>query len=198
VPVLGFRISTLSISYLKRLREKGNSECKCPCGGTVSLAEPKKRIHFWSEVEAMGQSADRQRDFDAFVVAAKGETSTKSSEPRNTRNPRKGGMKAVFAECLQPPRDRCHPLPVCSRFILRFGVSFVCFVYSVVPHLKGREIKTIGGYFMAAFKCAGAALDYARTSAATTGWRGLTLATPCSCWHSACSQSRTPKGGQPT
>ncbi|MEK7676767.1 MAG: hypothetical protein AAB676_13125 [Verrucomicrobiota bacterium] len=45
----------------------------CPCGGTVSLAEPKERIHFLSKVEAMDQSADRQRDFDAFVMSAKAE-----------------------------------------------------------------------------------------------------------------------------
>ena len=44
----------------------------------MSLAEPKERIHFRSKVEAMDQSADRQRDFDAFVMSAKGETSTKS------------------------------------------------------------------------------------------------------------------------
>ena len=44
----------------------------------MSLAEPKERIHFRSKVEAMEQSADRQRDFDAFVMSAKGETSTKS------------------------------------------------------------------------------------------------------------------------
>jgi len=44
----------------------------------VSLAEPKERIHFRSKVEAMDKSADGQRDFDAFVMSAKGETSTKS------------------------------------------------------------------------------------------------------------------------
>ncbi len=44
----------------------------------MSLAEPKERIHFPSKVQAMDQSADGQRDFDAFVMSAKGETSTKS------------------------------------------------------------------------------------------------------------------------
>jgi GTPase SAR1 family protein len=42
-------------SYVKRLREKGKMEFNCPCGGTVSLAEPKERIHFRSKVEAMEQ-----------------------------------------------------------------------------------------------------------------------------------------------
>ncbi|MBI4325903.1 MAG: hypothetical protein HY674_11645 [Chloroflexi bacterium] len=48
-------------------------EFPCPCRGTVSLAEPKERIHFRSKVEAMEQSADRLRNFDAFVLSAKGE-----------------------------------------------------------------------------------------------------------------------------
>jgi class 3 adenylate cyclase len=42
------------------------------------MVEPKERIHFRSKVEAMDQSADGQRDFGAFVMSAKGETSTKS------------------------------------------------------------------------------------------------------------------------
>jgi hypothetical protein len=65
-------------SYVKRLREKGKMEFNCPCGGTVSLAEPKERIHFRPKAGAMDQSTDGQRDFDAFVMSAKGETSTKS------------------------------------------------------------------------------------------------------------------------
>ena len=39
----------------------------------MSLAEPKERIHFRSKVEAMDNSADGQRDFDAFVISANGE-----------------------------------------------------------------------------------------------------------------------------
>jgi len=65
-------------SYVKRLRDKRTMAFKCPCGGTVPLAEPKERIHFRSTVEAMDRTADRQRDFDMFVMSAKGETSTKS------------------------------------------------------------------------------------------------------------------------
>jgi WD40 repeat protein len=65
-------------AYVKTLRAKKKLTFDCPCGGTVSLAEPKERIHFKSAVEAMDRSADRQRDFDAFVMSAKGETSTKS------------------------------------------------------------------------------------------------------------------------
>jgi hypothetical protein len=46
----------------------------------VSLAEPKERIHFRPKIEAMEQSADGQRDFNAFVSSAKGETSPTSCQ----------------------------------------------------------------------------------------------------------------------
>lgn len=67
-------------SYVKRLREKGKMEFNCPCGGTVSLSEPKERIHFRSKVQAMERSANRQRDFDAFVVSAKGGATAKHAK----------------------------------------------------------------------------------------------------------------------
>jgi hypothetical protein len=82
-------------SYVKRLREKGKMEFNCPCGGTVSLAEPKGRIHFRSKVEAMEQSADGQRDFDAFVVLAKGETSTQRSF--TTKHTKMGAENCLFS-----------------------------------------------------------------------------------------------------
>jgi class 3 adenylate cyclase/GTPase SAR1 family protein len=63
-------------NYVKRLKDKGKMAFNCPCGGMVSLAEPKERIQFKSEVEAMDKSADWQRDLDAFIMSAKGETST--------------------------------------------------------------------------------------------------------------------------
>lgn len=65
-------------SCVTRLREKGKLEFNGSCGGTLSLAEPKERTYFRSRVEAMKQSADRQRGFAAFVVEAKSETSTKN------------------------------------------------------------------------------------------------------------------------
>jgi len=39
----------------------------------------------------------------------------------------------------------------------------------LIDQFHGREIKTIGDSFMAAFKCAGAALDYARALQENTG-----------------------------
>jgi hypothetical protein len=64
--------------YVELLLAQGRKEFNCPCGAVVSLAEPKERLDFPSQVEAMGKSADRQRDFEAFVMSAKGETSTSS------------------------------------------------------------------------------------------------------------------------
>jgi len=67
----------------------------------VSLAEPKDLIHFRSKVEAMEQSADQQWDFNAFVMSAKGETSTKSSSTTEHT----GGNKVAVA----PPRNGSLP-----------------------------------------------------------------------------------------
>ena len=39
----------------------------------------------------------------------------------------------------------------------------------LIGQFQGREIKTIGDSFMAAFKCAGAALDYVRALQGNTG-----------------------------
>ncbi len=149
-------------SYVKRLREKGKMEFNCPCGGTVSLAEPKERIHFRSKVEAMEQSADRQRDFDAFVMSAKGETSTKSFQ-----NWAGGEQVAiVFTDVVGSTA-----LDEAIRDEAMNEVRRAHFAQSrrLIGQFQGREIKTIGDSFMAAFKCAGAALDYALALQGQTG-----------------------------
>jgi class 3 adenylate cyclase len=151
-------------SYVKRLREKGKMAFDCPCGGTVSLAEPKERISFQSEVEAMDKSADQQRDFDAFVMSAKGETSTKSFQKWA------GGdrvtLAIVFTDVVgstalgEKLRDEA------MNEVLRahFAQS-----RKLIGRFKGREIKTIGDSFMAAFKSVDAALDYAMEFQKNTG-----------------------------
>ena len=45
----------------------------------------------------------------------------------------------------------------------------------LIGQFQGREIKTIGDSFMAAFKCAGAALDYARALQGNTGHRQVRI-----------------------
>ncbi len=151
-------------SYVKRLQGQGKMEFNCPCGGTVSLAEPKERIHFRSEVEAMDKSADRQRDFDAFVMSAKGETSTKSFQ--EWAGGERVTLAIVFTDVVGSTA-----LGEEIRDEAMNEVRRAHFAQSrkLIGQFKGREIKTIGDSFMAAFKSADAALDYARALQRNTG-----------------------------
>jgi len=137
-------------------------EFNCPCGGTVSLAEPKERIQFPSKVEAMEQSADGQRDFDAFVVSARGETSTKSFQ--DWAGGEQGAI--VFTDVVGSTA-----LGEEIRDEAMNEVRQAHFAQSrrLIGQFQGREIKTIGDSFMAAFKSAGAALDYAPALQGNTG-----------------------------
>jgi WD40 repeat protein/class 3 adenylate cyclase len=151
-------------SYVKRLREKGTTMFSCPCGGMVSLAEPKERIRFKSEVEAMDQSADRQRDFDMFVLSAKGETSTKSFQDW-------AGCEQVTLAIVFTDVVGSTALGEEIRDEAMNEVRRAHFAQSrrLIGQFQGRAIKTIGDSFMAAFKSAGAALDYARALQGDTG-----------------------------
>jgi class 3 adenylate cyclase len=134
------------------------------CGGTVSLAEPKERIHFRSKVEAMDKSADGQRDFDAFVLSAKGETSTKSFQ--EWAGGERVTLAIVFTDVVGSTA-----LGEEIRDEAMNEVRRAHFAQSrrLIGQFQGREIKTIGDSFMAAFKCAGSALDYARALQGNTG-----------------------------
>ena len=151
-------------SYVRRLRDKGKRAFGCPCGGTVSLAEPIERIPFRSELEAMDRSADRQRDFDAFVFSAKGETSTASFQ--HWAGGDRVTLAIVFTDVVgstalgEELRD--HAMGEVRR--AHFAQS-----RKLIDQFKGREIKTIGDSFMAAFKSVDAALDYARALQGDTG-----------------------------
>jgi len=151
-------------SYVRRLRDKGKMEFNCPCGGTVSLAEPKERIHFRSKVGVMDRSADRQREFDAFVVSAKGETSTKSFH--DWAGGEQVTLAIVFTDVVgstalgEEIRDEA--MNIVRR--AHFAQS-----RQLIGQFQGREIKTIGDSFMAAFKCVSLALDYARALQADAG-----------------------------
>jgi class 3 adenylate cyclase/GTPase SAR1 family protein len=151
-------------AYVKTLRTKGKMAFDCPCGGTVSLAEPKERILFESKVDVMDKSADRHREFDAFVLSAKGETSTKSflewaGGPRVT-------LAIVFTDVVGSTA-----LGAAIRDEAMNEVRRAHFSQSrrLIQKFQGREIKTIGDSFMAAFQSADAALDYARAFQKNTG-----------------------------
>jgi hypothetical protein len=62
--------------YIQLLREQGKDSFSCPCGGTVAIADPKEMLarRYPSLIESMDIAADRQRDFEAFVLSANAET----------------------------------------------------------------------------------------------------------------------------
>jgi len=151
-------------SYVKRLRERGRMAFNCPCGGTVPLVEPKERIHFRSQVEAMDRSADRRRNFEVFVMSARGETNTRSFQEWA------GGdrvtLAIVFTDVVgstalgQEIRDEA--MNEVRR--AHFAQS-----RNLIGKFRGREVKTVGDSFMAAFRSVDAALDYTRALQANTG-----------------------------
>jgi len=150
--------------YVKLLLGQGKKEFACPCGAIVSLAEPKERIHFESKVEAMDRSADRHRDFDAFVVSAKGEMSTNSF--REWAGGERVTLAIVFTDVVGSTS-----LGVQLRDEAMNEVRRAHFAQShkLIERFNGREIKNLGDGFMAAFKSADAALNYALALEKDTG-----------------------------
>jgi class 3 adenylate cyclase len=155
---------------VKRLREKCTFEFPCPCGGTVSLAEPRERIHPPSKVEAMDRSADRTRDFEAFVISVKGETRTASFQEWV------GGERVTLAIVFTDVVGST-ALGEEMRDEGMGEVRRAHFAQSrkLIGEFKGREVKTIGDSFLVAFKCVDAALDYARALRAKTGHRQVQI-----------------------
>ena len=157
-------------AYVKTLRAKGKNTFECPCGGAVSLAEPKERIQFKSAVQEMDKSADRQRNFDAFVMSAKGETSTESFH--KWAGGERVTLAIVFTDVVgstamgEEMRDESMNEVRRSHFAQS---------RSLIDKFKGREIKTIGDSFMVAFKSVDAALDYARGLQGNTGHRSIKI-----------------------
>ncbi|MCH8807743.1 MAG: adenylate/guanylate cyclase domain-containing protein [Planctomycetes bacterium] len=157
-------------AYVKMLRAKEEMAFNCPCGGRVSLAEPKERIHFKSQVEAMEGSADRQRDFQRFVLSAKGETST--ADFHEWAGGERVTLAIVFTDVVGST-----PLGEEIRDEAMNEVRRAHFVQSrkLIERFKGREIKTIGDSLMAAFKSVDSALDYARALKKDTGHPQVTI-----------------------
>ena len=151
-------------AYVKALRAKGKKTFGCPCGGVVSLAEPKERLQFKSEVEAMDRTADRQRDFDSFVMSATGEVSTPSFKAWA------GGdrvtLAIVFTDVVGSTALGNELGDSESNEVRRTHFTQS---RELIRQHEGREIKTIGDSFMAGFKCVGKALDYACALQKRTG-----------------------------
>ena len=151
-------------NYVKRLRGRSLMSFDCPCGSQVSLAEPKERLRFVSKVEAMEQSADRQRDFEVFVQSARGETSTPNftawaGDERVT-------LAIVFTDIVGSTAlgEELKDTQMNEVRRAHFAQS-----RRLIEQYKGREIKTIGDSFMAAFRSVENALDYAKALQAKPG-----------------------------
>jgi WD40 repeat protein/class 3 adenylate cyclase/GTPase SAR1 family protein len=151
-------------AYVSLLRDRGALVFPCPCGGTVSLAEPKERMRFRSRVEAMDRSANEQRNFDAFIMSAKGETSTRSFQDW-------AGAEHVTLAIMFTDVVGSTALGEEIQDEAMNEVRRAHFAQSrrLIDRFQGREIKTIGDSFMTAFKDVGSALDYARELQANTG-----------------------------
>jgi len=128
------------------------------------LAEPKERMRFVSKVEAMEQSADRQRDFEMFVMSAKGETSTESFQ--EWAGGKRVTLAIVFTDIIgstalgEEIRDEAMNDVREAHFAQG---------QKLIGKFKGREIKTVGDSLMAAFQSADQALDFARAFQTKTG-----------------------------
>jgi class 3 adenylate cyclase len=152
--------------YIKLLREKGNTTYHCPCGGTVPLTELRgaDATRFSSEVWRMDIEADRQRNFDAFLLSAVGETRTR------TFTDWAGGERVTLAIIFTDVVGSTAMGEMLKDEDMG-EVRRAHFYQSrkLITRYKGREIKTIGDSFMAAFRSVEAALDYARAFQANTG-----------------------------
>src|SRR4051812_1899819 len=105
----------------------------------------------------MEQSADRQRDFEMFVQSARGETST----PKFTAwaGDERVTLAIVFTDVVGSTALGEELKDASTNEVRRahFAQS-----RRLIDQYNGREIKTIGDSFMAAFCSVEKALDYAR------------------------------------
>jgi WD40 repeat protein/class 3 adenylate cyclase len=151
-------------SYVKMLREQGQMIFNCPCRAKVSLTEPKERLRFASKVEAMEKSANQQRDFEIFVESARGETST----PKFTQwaGDDRATLAIVFTDVVGSTAlgEELKDERMNEVRRAHFAQS-----RKLIEKYKGREIKTIGDSFMAAFKSVEKALDFAISLRASPG-----------------------------
>lgn len=121
-----------------------------------SLAAPKERLPFPSKVEAMEQSADRQRDFELFVDSARGETSTPSFKA--WAGGERVTLAIVFTDVVG---STALGEEVGDARMNEVRNAHFTQGRKLLERHNGREIKTIGDSFMAAFKSVDSALDFA-------------------------------------
>jgi len=158
--------------YVEVLRSQGKDVFSCPCGGTVPIVDPKETLarRYPSQVESMDLAADRQRDFDAFVLSANAETH--SSRFVEWAGDERVTLAIVFTDVVDSTA-----LGERMRDERMYEVRQAHFAQSrrLTAQHKGYEIRTIGDSVMTAFRSAAAALDYARALCADPGPRELRL-----------------------
>ena len=157
-------------AYVRMLTNRGEPAFNCPCGGMVMLTEPKERLRYPSKVRKMEGTADQQRDFNAFVVSAKGETHTRSF--REWAGDERVTLAIVFTDVVGSTK-----LGESIRDESMNAVRRAHFDQSreLIDKFGGREIKTIGDSFMAGFKSVTSALDYALALHEDTGHSSIRI-----------------------
>src|SRR5215469_14251050 len=160
--------------YIQLLREQGKDMFSCPCGGAVAIVDPKEMLarRYPSLLESMDMAADRQRDFEAFVLSANAETH--SSRFLEWAGDERVTLAIVFTDVvdLTVLGERMRDERVYEVRQAHFAQS-----RKLTARYKGYEIHTIGDSVMAAFRSVGAALDYARALCADPGTPELQLRT---------------------
>jgi class 3 adenylate cyclase len=158
--------------YIEALRNQGKDVFSCPCGGTVAIVDPKEALarRYPSQVESMDLAADRQRDFDTFVLSANAETH--SSRFVEWAGDERVTLAIVFTDVVDSTA-----LGERMRDERMYEVEQAHFAQSrkLTARYKGYEIRTIGDSVMTAFRSVAAALDYARALCADTGRPELQL-----------------------
>jgi WD40 repeat protein/class 3 adenylate cyclase/GTPase SAR1 family protein len=153
-------------NYVKLRRNRGLMDFECGCGEQVSLVEPKEKLagQYPSKVEAMDKSADRKRDFDAFLVSASGETRTKSFV--DWAGGERVTLTIVFTDVVGSTKMENEMGGERMNEVRR---AHFAQGDKLLTRYKGRQIKTIGDSIMAAFHNVEEALDFARELLANPG-----------------------------
>jgi class 3 adenylate cyclase len=152
--------------YVEILRAQGKDFFSCPCGGSVVIVDPKETLarRYPSEVGSMDLAADRQRDFDAFVLSANAET--RSWRFIEWAGDERVTLAIVFTDVVGSTAlgERMR-----DERMYEFRQAHFAQSRKLIAQHKGHEIRTIGDSFMAAFRSVAAALDYARALSADPG-----------------------------
>ena len=159
-------------AYIEALRSQGRDVFSCPCGGVVAIMDPKEALarRYPSQIESMDLAADRQRDFDAFVLSANAET--RSSRFVEWAGDERVTLAIVFTDVVGSTA-----LGERMRDERMYEVRQAHFTQSrkLIAQYRGYEIRTIGDSVMAAFRSVAAALDYAQALTLNPGPAELRL-----------------------